>query len=264
MEKIQGGALPPRMGLESLTESAQPRATRPAKKRAAPTYARPSSQKQTVVFDEDARREYLTGFSKRKTQRRQAAQAHVQHLIRDEIRQARLAAAEARKRQAAENVRAERLAYGLADDNAQQDDDDDRLDRERDFESDEHRAHVTVQTLDLDHEDAPLPTPRATPPPKPQTPRTTPAPPTVAAPSGSLTGILEPDVAHAAMSDHVFPTVAARTERERPTTYTSKAERMQERQRQRARNHAQAEKRRAQHRAQHAAKKSKTTKSRRS
>ena len=252
------------MGLESLTESAQPRATRPAKKRAAPTYARPSSQKQTVVFDEDARREYLTGFSKRKTQRRQAAHAHVQRLIRDEIRQARLAAAEARKRQAAENVRAEQLAYGTADDRAQQDDDDDRLDRERDFESDEHRAHVTVQTLELD-EDAPRPAPRAAPaPPSPPPPRKTTAPPTAAAPSGSLTGILEPDVAHAAMSDHVFPTVAARTERERPTTYTSKAERMQERQRQRARHHAQAEKRRAQQRAQHTAKKTKTTKPRRS
>ena len=254
------------MGLESLTESAQPRATRPPKKRAAPTYTRPSRQKQTVVFDEDARREYLTGFSKRKTQRRQAAHAHVQRLIRDEIRQARLAAAEARKRQAAENVRAEQLAYGAADDSAPQDDDDDddkQEEIERDFESDEHRAHVTVQTLDLD-EDAPLPKPRATSPPKPQTPRTTPAPPTVAAPSGSLTGILEPDVAHAAMSDHVFPTVAARTERERPTTYTSKAERMQERQRQRARHHAQAEKRRAQQRAQHTSKKTKTTKPRRS
>lgn len=255
------------MGLESLTESAQPRATRPAKKRAAPTYARPSSQKQTVVFDEDARREYLTGFSKRKTQRRQAAHAHVQRLIRDEIRQARLAAAEARKRQAAENVRAEQLAYGAADDSAPQDDDDDdkREEIERDFESDEHRAHVTVQTLELD-EDAPRPAPPAAraPPPPPPPPRKTTAPPTAAAPSGSLTGILEPDVAHAAMSDHVFPTVAARTERERPTTYTSKAERMQERQRQRARHHAQAEKRRAQQRAQPAAKKTKTTKPRRS
>lgn len=259
------------MGLESLTESAQPRATRPAKKRAAPTYARPSSQKQTVVFDEDARREFLTGFSKRKTQRRQAAHAHVQRLIRDEIRQARLAAAEARKRQAAENVRAEQLAYGAADDRAPQDDDDDDDDDdkheeiERDFESDEHRAHVTVQTLELD-EDAPRPAPRAAPapPPPPPPPRKTTAPPTAAAPSGSLTGILEPDVAHAAMSDHVFPTVAARTERERPTTYTSKAECMQERQRQRARHHAQAEKRRAQQRAQHAAKKTKTTKPRRS
>ena len=256
------------MGLESLTESAQPRATRPAKKRAAPTYARPSSQKQTVVFDEDARREFLTGFSKRKTQRRQAAHAHVQRLIRDEIRQARLAAAEARKRQAAENVRAEQLAYGAADDSAPQDDDDDddkQEEIERDFESDEHRAHVTVQTLELD-EDAPRPAPRAAPAPPPPSPppRKTTAPPTAAAPSGSLTGILEPDVAHAAMSDHVFPTVAARTERERPTTYTSKAERMQERQRQRARHHAQAEKRRAQQRAQHAAKKTKTTKPRRS
>lgn len=254
------------MGLESLTESAQPRATRPAKKRAAPTYARPSSQKQTVVFDEDARREFLTGFSKRKTQRRQAAHAHVQRLIRDEIRQARVAAAEARKRQAAENVRAEQLAYGAADDSAQQDDDDDKQEEiERDFESDEHRAHVTVQTLELD-EDAPRPAPRAAPapPPPPPPPRKTKAPPTAAAPSGSLTGILEPDVAHAAMSDHVFPTVAARTERERPTTYTSKAERMQERQRQRARHHAQAEKRRAQQRAQHTAKKTKTTKPRRS
>ena len=251
------------MGLESLTESAQPRATRPAKKRAAPTYTRPSSQKQTVVFDEDARREFLTGFSKRKTQRRQAAHAHVQRLIRDEIRQARLAAAEARKRQAAENVRAEQLAYGAADDRApQDDDDDDQEEMERDFESDEHRAHVTVQTLEL-YEDAPRPAPRAAAP-TPPPPRKTTAPPTVAAPSGSLTGILEPDVAHAAMSDHVFPTVAARTERERPTTYTSKAERMQERQRQRARHHAQAEKRRAQQRAQHAAKKTKTTKPRRS
>lgn len=251
------------MGLESLTESAQPRATQPPKKRAAPTYTRPSRQKQTVVFDEDARREYLTGFSKRKTQRRQAAHAHVQHLIRDEIRQARLAAAEARKRQAAENVRAEQLAYGAADDRApQDDDDDDQEEMERDFESDEHRAHVTVQTLELD-EDAPRPAPRAAAPPPPP-PRKTTAPPTVAAPSGSLTGILEPDVAHAAMSDHVFPTVAARTERERPTTYTSKAERMQERQRQRARHHAQAEKRRAQQRAQHTSKKTKTTKPRRS
>ena len=250
------------MGLESLTESAQPRATRPAKKRAAPTYTRPSRQKQTVVFDEDARREYLTGFSKRKTQRRQAAHAHVQHLIRDEIRQARLAAADARKRQAAENVRAEQLAYGAADDRApQDDDDDDQEEMERDFESDEHRAHVTVQTLELD-EDAPRPAPRAAP--APPLPRKTTAPPTVAVPSGSLTGILEPDVAHAAMSDHVFPTVATRTERERPTTYTSKAERMQERQRQRARHHAQAEKRRAQQRAQHTSKKTKTTKPRRS
>ena len=253
------------MGLESLTESAQPRATRPPKKRAAPTYTRPSRQKQTVVFDEDARREYLTGFSKRKTQRRQAAHAHVQHLIRDEIRQARLAAAEARKRQAAENVRAEQLAYGAADDRAPQDDDNEEEEEEemeRDFESDEHRAHVTVQTLELD-EDAPRPAPRAAAP-TPPPPRKTTAPPTVAAPSGSLTGILEPDVAHAAMSDHVFPTVAARTERERPTTYTSKAERMQERQRQRARHHAQAEKRRAQQRAQHTSKKTKTTKPRRS
>ena len=164
MGKKSQVALPPRMGLESLTESAQPRATRPPKKRAAPTYTRPSRQKQTVVFDEDARREYLTGFSKRKTQRRQAAHAHVQHLIRDEIRQARLAAAEARKRQAAENVRAEQLAYGAADDRAPQDDDDDddQEEMERDFESDEHRAHVTVQTLELD-EDAPRPARRGLP-----------------------------------------------------------------------------------------------------
>ena len=199
------------MGLESLTESAQPRATRPAKKRAAPTYTRPSRQKQTVVFDEDARREYLTGFSKRKTQRRQAAHAHVQHLIRDEIRQARLAAADARKRQAAENVRAEQLAYGAADDRAPQDDDDDddQEEMERDFESDEHRAHVTVQTLELD-EDAPRPAPRAAAP-TPPPPRKTTAPPTVAAPSGSLTGILEPDVAHAAMSDHVLQSPPAQS-----------------------------------------------------
>lgn len=248
------------MGLESLTESAQQRAARPAKKRTAPTYAQAGGKKQTVLFDEDARREYLTGFSKRKTQRRQAAHAHVQNLIRDEIRQARLAAADARKRQAAENVRAEKLAYGIADESEQQDEDD-RQDTEQDFESDEHRAHVTVQTLDLeDNFSQPAPPPplnavsKAAPKAAPKT-----APKTVAAPSGTLTGILEPDVAQAAMSDHFFPTVAARTERQRPTTYMTKAERMQERQRQRARNHAQAEKRRTENRAKHATKKKTTT-----
>ncbi|WFD32525.1 hypothetical protein MSPP1_003573 [Malassezia sp. CBS 17886] len=256
--------------LHALTESAQrdkPAAPDTRKKRASarpPPRRRAPGKKATVAFDEDARREFLTGFSKRKQQRKLAAQQAQQAKIRDELRESRRAAADARKQLAAENVRAEQLAYGTIPDELGEDEADEPLQEERDYETEERRAHVTVQELDLDGDwhappsgrragkDAPqrpamaqdAPTRRAA-------PRTAPraaARPTPTPPSGSLTAILEPDVAAAAQSRSVFPTTepsAAPTNAKRSHTYLSTAERNEEHKRQRARNHVRVERRRA-------------------
>ncbi|WFD28663.1 Coronin-like protein crn1 [Malassezia nana] len=192
--------------LLALTESAQKGSKKSSVGRSGKAYKpRIRARKgkgETLSFDEEARREYLTGFSKRKQQRKQAAHELVQRKIREEIRQTRLAAAEARRRQAAENVRAERIAMGLEDE-----DEDERVPtyEERHFETDERRAHVTVQELDLDDFGAPAPKSEVRPPSSiragkmaaavAQKTQKQAAP---AQPSGSLTAILEPEVTQAA------------------------------------------------------------------
>ena len=263
--------------LQALTESAQKvqpkKQVKTRKEKRASTYAPVSKKqkKQTLTFDEDARREYLTGFSKRKNQRRQAAHDHVQKAIREEIRNSRLATAEARKRQAAENVRAEQIAYGLldSDHDEEEENEDHDIHGEREFETDTQRAHVTIQELDVDDWPEQRPTssnihskyprsernshqsPEAKKPKPSSMQRNDRAP---AIPSGSLTGILEPEVAQAAMADKIFRDTnvenqtAIDAKPKRPHSYMSKAERQQERQRQRAWNHAQAENRRAENR----------------
>lgn len=262
--------------LMALTESAQkgrpikaPRAKRP------PPPRRRVEKKQTLAFDEDARREFLTGFSKRKQERKQAARELVQKKIREEIKASRKAAAEARKQQAAENVRAERRAYGLDDEEADDDDNEEPLQEERDFETEERRAHVTIQEMDLDDwqtdvlppssrraskKVAPAPAP-APPKSKPQRPAGKKTLPSV--PSGSLTGILEPDVAQAAQSSRIFDDVEAPpvSKAQKPFTYLSKAEREKEREKQRQRSRALAEKRRAENKikASHTKKKKRST-----
>lgn len=259
--------------LQSLTESAlkaQPkRQAQRGKTKRVPNYQRPSGKKQTIKFDEDARREYLTGFSKRKTQRKQAAHNHVQQLIREEIRNSRLAAAQARKERAAENVRAERIAYGLESEGEDYEDQDEEsanetdIKDEREFETDEQRAHVTVEALDMDDIVQPFLNKPSTLPKKVKAtkaatvPTSAPAQHNPRVPSGSLTGILEPEVAHAAMSDEIFhntPMNSAPDKSSKKVSYMSKAERKEERQKQRAWNHAQAEMRRAENRSKHAKK----------
>lgn len=245
--------------LQQLTESAQK--SKPVlKKRAPPLHPPPPKRRfekrQTVTFDEDARREYLTGFSKRKQQRKQHAHDAKQAKIREEIRQSRRDAALARKEQAAENVRAERRALGLLSDD-EADDEEARMQEEHDFENDERRAHVTVQELDVDDWAAPAPKPA----PREQLPPSSrraarreareepgkPKKPSYTRPSGSLTSILEPEVANAT---HTFATeTAAPTPAKREHHYLSAAERAEERHRQRERNHQQAEIRRAANRA---------------
>lgn len=250
-------AVPP---LQALTESAQKGskksgATRTTKGHKVGGRSR-FGKRETLSFDEDARRDFLTGFSKRKQQRKQAAHEFVQKKIREEIRNSRLAAAEARRRQAEENMRAERLAFGLDDD----EEEDEALPtyEEKDFETDERRAHVTVQELDLDDLGAPPVSVESLPPSsrraakkqeampvakKTKAPRTQ-AP---AVPSGSLTAILEPSVAQAAQGETMFdvPDQPETSKKPKKQYYLSKAEREKERRKQHEWNHLQAEKRRA-------------------
>ncbi|KAK0545499.1 hypothetical protein OC845_005067 [Tilletia horrida] len=107
--------------------------------------------KEALTFDDDARRDYLTGFQKRKTERKEAARKIIEERKKKEAKDARNAAREARKERAAENVKAERTALGLED----EDDDDDEEDEEEpseaaEFESEEQHAVVTVETFDPD------------------------------------------------------------------------------------------------------------------
>ena len=83
--------------LQAYTESAQraaPKRTHAPRK--APMRRRPAGKKTSIEFDDAARQEYLTGFSKRKQARKQAAHDFVQRKIREEIRETRRAAREAR------------------------------------------------------------------------------------------------------------------------------------------------------------------------
>ncbi|WFD20948.1 hypothetical protein MCAP1_003203 [Malassezia caprae] len=246
-------AVPP---LQALTESAQkgskkssaPRATKGAKV----TRVR-RGKRETLSFDEDARRDFLTGFSKRKQQRKQAAHDFVQKKIREEIRSSRQAAAEARRRQAEENLRAERRAFGLDD---EEEEEEMPTYEETDFETDERRAHVTVQELNLDDLGAPPVTVESLPPSSRRAAKKQDAPPPQAkasraqakgVPSGSLTAILEPEVAQAAQGETMFdvPDEPESSGKPKKQYYLSKAEREKERRKQREWNHTQAEKRRA-------------------
>ncbi|KAL4400348.1 rRNA binding protein [Malassezia pachydermatis] len=276
-------SVPPLM---ALTESGQKGRTTKAKGKAKSTHGhvprRRFEKKQTISFDEDARREYLTGFSKRKQQRKQAAHEFVQKKIREEIKKSRQAAAEARKQRAAENVRAERRAYGLDTDDEDEEEEEAPapMNEERDFENEERYAHVTIQEMGMDDWTTPAPFAEVLPPSSRRAAKKEDAQPAPVAskkakaesrrtnaistvPSGSLTGILEPEVAQAAQSEQIFsPTdVPEQPKTKRAHTYLSKAERQKERQKQREWNHAQAEKRRAENKvkATHVKKKKRAT-----
>ncbi|WFD36726.1 hypothetical protein MCUN1_003613 [Malassezia cuniculi] len=256
--------------LQAYTESAQ-KSLRP-KREQRKEHARKikAGKKIKLEFDDAARHEYLTGFSKRKQARKQAAHDFVQAKIREELRESRRAAREARKEKAAENVAAEKAFYARDDDDDDDEDDDDGeqapiadvapLSTEHEFETDDRRALVTVQSFDMDD---PMPVVEAAP--TKEKTKTVPksaketakrAVPTtktkLSAPSGSLTGILEPEVALAAQSGQLFDDddipKEAPTKKEK-FTYTTAAERAAERQRIRRKNHKHAEKRRAENKA---------------
>lgn len=256
-------AVPP---LQAFTESAQRgRAkskkagpSRPARQPAPQRHARQA--KESVTFDDDARRDFLTGFSKRKQARKQAAHDLVQSKIRQELKDTRKAAREARKERAAENVAAERTFYGLDDDT----DDDEGidasaedvapLDSTHEFNEDDRQAHVTVQTFNLDEDErhthpGHLPAaerqPVARKEPVKGRARASGAPK-----HGSLTAILEPEVSAAANAVPDTDNAPERPAHKAKTfSYMSAAERAREREKQRQKNHAQAEIRRSKSKA---------------
>ncbi|TNY22412.1 nucleolar protein 12-domain-containing protein [Rhodotorula diobovata] len=76
-----------------------------------------------VVFDPDARKEYLTGFSKRKKAKQAERRNRAISREKDALRQMRTQVREQRKEQAAHNVRMAKEAYGDADGDEEDDDD---------------------------------------------------------------------------------------------------------------------------------------------
>ncbi|BGP18323.1 hypothetical protein JCM10213_008496 [Rhodosporidiobolus nylandii] len=77
---------------------------------------RPAKQKKVkeVVFDADSRKEYLTGFSKRKKAKQTAKRNKAIEREREELRKMRTQIREQRKEQAAHNVKMAKMAYGDA------------------------------------------------------------------------------------------------------------------------------------------------------
>ncbi|SPO30186.1 uncharacterized protein UTRI_06025 [Ustilago trichophora] len=124
-----------------------------------------------VLFDEKARAEYLTGFRKRKQERKQAGREYLAKKAKEEQLAARKELRDARKEKAAENVREQRKAFGLEAegesdlDGANASDDDQEIDldhvaeedavpqiQEEEYDSDEHHTHVVVESFDPEQE----------------------------------------------------------------------------------------------------------------
>lgn len=110
-----------------------------------------------VVFDEKARHEFLTGFRKRKQARIETGRKKAEERGREERRKARAATRKARKDQAEENVRMEKIAYGELEDE-EADDGADGGEGRRDlspsaYETEEHHTTVTVQEWDPSMDD---------------------------------------------------------------------------------------------------------------
>ncbi|TKY88095.1 hypothetical protein EX895_002805 [Sporisorium graminicola] len=121
-----------------------------------------------VVFDDKARAEYLTGFRKRKQERKQAGRDYLAKKAKEEQLATRKELRNARKEKAAENVREQRKAFGLdaegesdldkaadADSDGGEDiDDEDAVPQihQEEYDSDQHHTHVVVESFDPEQE----------------------------------------------------------------------------------------------------------------
>ncbi|KAH8119394.1 nucleolar protein 12-domain-containing protein [Phellopilus nigrolimitatus] len=107
-----------------------------------------------IVFDEDARREYLTGFRKRNIQKKEAAQTKAKERERQERLQARREQRQARQEQARENAQLVESAFrkDIDDGNSSEDDefmgfsspDKGKGKATQEYEDEEQLATVTV------------------------------------------------------------------------------------------------------------------------
>ncbi|PWY99271.1 hypothetical protein BCV70DRAFT_115457 [Testicularia cyperi] len=118
-----------------------------------------------IVFDEKARAEYLTGFRKRKQERKEAGREYAAKKAKEELLANRREMRKARREQAAENVRNERRAFGLeaegesdlennldeSDDN-DDDDEDTAAAQQEEYDDDEHHTQVVVESFDPEQE----------------------------------------------------------------------------------------------------------------
>ncbi|KDE04658.1 hypothetical protein MVLG_04956 [Microbotryum lychnidis-dioicae p1A1 Lamole] len=142
-----------------------------------------------VVFDPDARKEFLTGFSKRKKAREAAVRNKAIDRERQELNEMRRNIRDERKERAAQNVRNAKVMYGDAggsDDEAfsESENDDDGLDPNTPdpaptttFESTDLVTTVAIEPFSLSRSPSPaLPLDRDLPPPPP--PRSTSTPTT--------------------------------------------------------------------------------------
>ncbi|GAA5918745.1 hypothetical protein JCM1841_006275 [Sporobolomyces salmonicolor] len=133
-----------------------------------------------VVFDPESRKEYLTGFSKRKKAKQTARRNKAIEREKDELRKMRTQIREDRKERAAHNVRVAQEMYGDAgadDGNDEEDgsDSDGGSDAESDepeptaYETPDAVTTVVVEPLSLSRSPSPVP---VVPPPAPAAPST--------------------------------------------------------------------------------------------
>lgn len=111
-----------------------------------------------IKFDEDARRDFLTGFRKRKQARIEKGREKAKQREKEERKVMRTQAREERKKQAAENVKAERIAYGAAeasDEDEEEDigdgsevDGEDDEERQAAYNTESHHTTVTIEEFD--------------------------------------------------------------------------------------------------------------------
>ncbi|GAA95418.1 uncharacterized protein L969DRAFT_92551 [Mixia osmundae IAM 14324] len=104
-----------------------------------------------IKFDDDARRDYLTGFSKRKNERREYARQKAQLREREERNELRAHLRQSRQEQAEANVRAARQAYGEIDADTEEADGD-ALEPAR-YMTDEMTTTVSIEPFDVTEQD---------------------------------------------------------------------------------------------------------------
>ncbi|KAK9895746.1 hypothetical protein P389DRAFT_195878 [Cystobasidium minutum MCA 4210] len=102
-----------------------------------------------VLFDDDARREFLTGFSKRKQEKKEAARLRAIAREKEEAKQLRQQLRDTRKKQAQENVEAATQFYGGAplDPKALMGDNESEPEepQEQEYSGDEIVSHVIIE-----------------------------------------------------------------------------------------------------------------------
>ncbi|EEB09555.1 rRNA processing protein Rrp17 [Schizosaccharomyces japonicus yFS275] len=127
-----------------------------------------------IVFDKEKRKEFLTGFHKRKLERKKRAQEQLKKQEREQKIALRKAMRDERKQKLQEKMELTQSLYSemnndIGSDDGEEKTQTEKLNEEREYENDEKRVTVTIQE-GISSEDEALPkdgyaTPRVSPPP---------------------------------------------------------------------------------------------------